>query len=398
MIKPDTAKALERLGISEEIYNELFVEFLAMAREKAGLLEKAVAAGDMTETKKLSHSIKGSAANLGVDDIAEIARTMENASAKGVLTNEITEGLGNLARSLAMVPAAAGGRGRPAAQGESMEKTLGTIKDLPTLPAVLRQVSSLIETNETDLKKIADVITTDSALSLRILRLVNSAFYGLPNRVTSLQHAVVALGLRAVYNLMLGLTVVKMFKNGKSPHFDPEMLWRHSFGCALLSEKIAGLVKYTFPDECFIAGLLHDMGRLVFDQYLHDRFSEASRYSAERKCSLLKGEKEVIGFDHAEAGAWLAQRMIIPDSFVNVIQYHHKPSKLAVDGSQYRDIVRITSTSNKICILRKVGDSGESMVEDDQDMLNCKDLGVDEAELADEVKKEVDSTIARWSM
>jgi HD-like signal output (HDOD) protein len=280
---------------------------------------------------------------------------------------------------------------------ESMEKTLGMIKDLPTLPAVIRQVSSLIETNETDLKKIADVITTDSALSLRILRLVNSAFYGLRNRVTSLQHAVVALGLRAVYNLMLGLTVVKLFKNGKSPHFDPEMLWRHSFGCALLSEKIAGLVRYPFPDECFIAGLLHDMGRLVFDQYLHDRFSAACRHSEEQKCSLLKSEKAVIGFDHAEAGAWLAQRMIIPDSFVHVIRYHHEPSKLPAGDTPYRDIVRITSTSNRICILEKVGDSGEHVCGDDTDLLRSEDLGVDVSELAAVVKKEVDSTIARWS-
>jgi putative nucleotidyltransferase with HDIG domain len=280
---------------------------------------------------------------------------------------------------------------------EDMEKKLGTIKDLPTLPAVIRQVSSLIETNETDLGKIADVITTDAALSLRILRLVNSAFYGLRNRVTSLQHAVVALGLRAVYNLMLGLTVVKLFKNGKSPHFDPELLWRHSFGCGLLSEKIAGLVKYPFPDECFIAGLLHDMGRLMLDQFLHEEFSVALRHSAAQKCSLLKSEKAVIGFDHAEAGAWLAQRMLIPDSFINVIRYHHEPSQIPADFAHYRDIVRIASTSNRICNQENVGDSGERLIPDDPGMLGREELGIDVPDLAAVAKKEIDSTIARWN-
>jgi HD-like signal output (HDOD) protein len=279
---------------------------------------------------------------------------------------------------------------------ESIEKKLGTIKDLPTLPAVIRQVSALLENNETDMKKIADVIMTDSALSLRILRLVNSAFYGLRNRITSLQHAVVALGLRSVYNLMLGLTVVKLFRNEKSTHFDPGMLWRHSFGCALLSEKIARLIKYPFPDECFIAGLLHDMGRLVFDQFVHSQFVAACGRSSDLGESLLKSEKTIIGYDHAEAGAWLAQRMIIPDSFVSVIRHHHTPSRLPPECEQYRDIIRITATSNRLCFQEHVGDSGERIYGDDPCMLRIEDLGIDIKELSAAVKKEVESTIARW--
>jgi len=281
---------------------------------------------------------------------------------------------------------------------ESLEGKLGAIKDLPTLPVVFRQVSAMIESNETDLKKIADVIMTDTALAVRILRLVNSAFYGLRNRVTSLQHAVVALGLRAVYNLMLGLTVVKMFKNGKSFHFDPEMLWMHSFGCALLSEKIALAVKYPFPDECFIAGLLHDMGRLVFDQYLHADCEEACRRSAVPGNSLMDSERTVLGFDHTQAGAWLARRMIIPDSFVSVIRYHHEPSKLPANQSAYSDIVRITATSNRICFLEKIGDSGERVYDDDPDLLNCGNLGIDVHGLAAGVAREIEQTISRWSV
>jgi two-component system sensor histidine kinase/response regulator len=92
MTKPGTEKALQRLGISEEIYNELFADFLVMAREKAGLLEKAVTAGRLAEATTLAHTIKGSAANLGIDDVADIARVIELASAKGILTAEITDG------------------------------------------------------------------------------------------------------------------------------------------------------------------------------------------------------------------------------------------------------------------------------------------------------------------
>ena len=96
MTKPGIEKALERLGISEEIYNELFVDFLTMVREKTDLLRKAIEAGNLAEATKLAHTIKGSAANLGVDDIADVARIIESESGKGVLTDEITRGLKNL--------------------------------------------------------------------------------------------------------------------------------------------------------------------------------------------------------------------------------------------------------------------------------------------------------------
>jgi HPt (histidine-containing phosphotransfer) domain-containing protein len=97
MTMQGNARVLARLGISEEIYNELFADFLVMVREKTGLLQTAVSAGDCIAASKLAHTIKGSAANLGVDDIADIARIIENESAKGVVTDEVTNGTKNLA-------------------------------------------------------------------------------------------------------------------------------------------------------------------------------------------------------------------------------------------------------------------------------------------------------------
>jgi HD-like signal output (HDOD) protein len=280
---------------------------------------------------------------------------------------------------------------------DTIEKELGNVKDLPTLPMVLRQVSALIENNETDMKKIADVIMTDTALTVRIIRLVNSAFYGLRNRVTSITQAVVIVGLRAVYNLMLGLTVIKLFKNGKSTHFDPHQLWRHSFGCGLLSQKIAHLVNYSFPDECFIGGLLHDMGRLVLDQFLHEKFAQACKLSVTGGSSLLKSEKAVIGFDHTEAGAWLAGRLNIPDSFIAVIRYHHAVNEVPGPLSQYGDIVRIIATANRICSKEKVGNSGELHYDDIAGLINVQDVGVNDAQLAQAVNAEVDAAIAKWN-
>jgi putative nucleotidyltransferase with HDIG domain len=280
---------------------------------------------------------------------------------------------------------------------EIIERELGRIKDLPTVPAVLRQVSALIEKNETDMKKIADVIMTDTALTIRIIRLVNSAFYGLQNRITSISQAVVIVGLKAVYNLMLGLSVVKLFNNEKSLYFDPNQLWRHSFGCALLSNKIAALVAYPYADECFIGGLLHDMGRLVFDQFFHDAFAGACRNSMDRKVSLLKSEKTMIGFDHAEAGAWLAARLNIPASYVAAVRYHHAPALLPQGLATYGDMVRIVATANHICMNEGVGKSGEIHFEPVAGILSPERLGISEPQLAASAAAEIDTTIERWS-
>jgi HD-like signal output (HDOD) protein len=278
-----------------------------------------------------------------------------------------------------------------------IEKELGTVKDLPTLPMVISQVSALIETNETDMSKIADVIMTDTALTVRIIRLVNSAFYGLRNHVTSITQAVVIVGLRAVYNLMLGLTVVKLFKNGKSAHFDPALLWRHSFGCGLLSQKLAQLVSYPFPDECFIGGLLHDMGRLVLDQFLHEKFAAACRYSADTGCSLLNAEQHIFGYTHEQAGAWLAERLNIPESYVATIQHHHNPAAMADNVSQYRDLVCIIGTADMLCIREGVGNSGEVHSSGRTGLLNLELLGVNGTQIAVAVNTEVDSTISKWN-
>jgi HD-like signal output (HDOD) protein len=278
-----------------------------------------------------------------------------------------------------------------------IENELGSVKDLPTLPMVLRQVSALIESNETDMKKIADVIMTDTALTVRIIRLVNSAFYGLRNRVTSITQAVVIIGLRAVYNLMLGLSVIKLFKNGKSTQFDPHQLWRHSFGCGLLSQRVAHLVNYPFPDECFIGGLLHDMGRLALDQFLHDKFAKACKLSLLNKTSLVRNEKTVFGFDHAETGAWLAGRLNIPESFAAVIRFHHDIDALPEAQKQHSDIVRIIATANRICTRENVGNSGELYFDEIEGIIDVHQFGSDDATIARMVNAEVDETIAKWN-
>jgi HD-like signal output (HDOD) protein len=281
---------------------------------------------------------------------------------------------------------------------DALENTLGSIKDLPTLPAVIKQVGLLIENDETDINKIADIIMTDAALSIRIIRLVNSAFYGLRNRVTSLQHAVVALGLRSVYNLMLGLSVVKIFKNEKSEFFDPVLLWQHSFGCALVCEKLSTTLRYPFPDETFIAGLLHDLGRLALDQFAHDTFALACTRCREANISLVMAEKEIFGFDHAQAGAWLSERMNIPDSFVSVIRYHHCLSQIPQEAETYRDLIAIVEMANRICFTENIGNSGERLIDFGNEITPFAGKEQEVMIIGKCVKDRIHATMKGWSM
>jgi HD-like signal output (HDOD) protein len=139
------------------------------------------------------------------------------------------------------------------------------------------------------------------------------------------------------------------------------------------------------------------MGRLVLDQYLHDKFAKACAHAIAHNCSLLASERTVIGFDHAEAGAWLAERLNIPDSFVATIRYHHTVACIPQQSIQYADIVRIIATANRICTMEGVGNSGEIHYDDSEKLLDLKQLGVDQKQIAAVVNAEVDSAIAKWN-
>jgi putative nucleotidyltransferase with HDIG domain len=205
-------------------------------------------------------------------------------------------------------------------------KKLELIENLPTLPVIVQQIQKLIDNPKSNMSQIATVITRDQAIAARVVRLVNSAFYGFSNKISSIQQAIMLLGLNTVKNLVIGVSVVKTFEGiPGSTVFDRQNFWLHSFGCATCARLMAKSMNQQEPEDFFMAGLLHDIGILILDQFFHAEFVDIVQQVLKTKGELVLVESEVIGIDHCEVGAFIAEKWRIPEFLKTAIGHHHRP-------------------------------------------------------------------------
>jgi putative nucleotidyltransferase with HDIG domain len=212
----------------------------------------------------------------------------------------------------------------------NLEKIVGRITNLPTPPMVLDQINKVISDPRTSAFDIASILSEDAAMSAKVLRLSNSAYYGMRQEVSSVRQAVVILGIEAIRSLVLSSAVFDMFR-GKN--LDPGFLdrhWRHSLGTAISARLIARHLKGTCGIECdkaFSAGLLHDVGKLIMCAFLPEDFASVAKKVDEDCISSLKAEELVLNYTHSELGALFAERWKLPQQIVESIRYHHYPLK-----------------------------------------------------------------------
>ncbi len=209
---------------------------------------------------------------------------------------------------------------------ELRKKIYSKIDELPTLPAALPRLLSLIEDSRTSSSQIAEVISRDPALTSKILKVANSAYYGFQQQIAGLDRAVPLLGFNMVRSLALSLSVIHSLpSDAKSSHFSREGLWLHSLTVALMIQELAKrLNKGDGSVYLFIIGLLHDIGKIVFDQFFTDLFQQALEdcvNTGQRGIHLA--ERRVIGIDHGEVGAMLLTRWKLPDVISAPIAAHH---------------------------------------------------------------------------
>ena len=210
----------------------------------------------------------------------------------------------------------------------NIQKIIGTIDKLPTLPYVVSTLNDLIRNPNTSASDIHKIIMKDQALSSRILKLVNSAFYGFSERISSISHAIVILGFNTVKNVALTASVFDMFSKADDREvvFDRQAFWLHSLACAGAARLIATKVKLPAVEDIFVAGLVHDIGKLVLDQFVHEKFVEIAKLVQDRNILIKNAEETVLdGINHSQVGAWLATRWKLPTGLVQMIGLHHRP-------------------------------------------------------------------------
>lgn len=209
---------------------------------------------------------------------------------------------------------------------EKIRRQVEEIGALPTLPDVPMRILELIANEESSMGEISKTVSRDPALTANILKVANSPYYGVREKVGSLKLALAIIGLNEIINIVTSISLVRMFGAQKTPgRFDRAKFWRHSFGCASASQMLARELGFGFEGVEFVAGLLHDIGKLIMDQYFHAKLNEIWNLREKEGIPILEAESRIMGIDHATLGAWLAQRWHLPTALVEAITYHHSP-------------------------------------------------------------------------
>lgn len=193
------------------------------------------------------------------------------------------------------------------------------IDTLPTIPSVLRKLLAVIENPKISLTEIGNFISNDPVLTSRVLKMVNSPIYGFPGRISSVQQALILLGLNVVRGLLLGVSVFEVMQKSMVG------LWEHSLGCAVAARIIAKKKNIPEPEEVSVSALLHDIGKVVMILRFKDEYDIVTREAEGGNMLIIEAERQVFGITHADSGAWIAKKWNFPLSLVEVIEYHHKP-------------------------------------------------------------------------
>ena len=195
---------------------------------------------------------------------------------------------------------------------------------LPSLPSIAMEVLDLAQREEVDIAEIARVISKDAALSGKILRTVNSSFYGRSQSVSQVSQALVILGLQAVKTLVLGFSLVSNLSKSRAKGFKHLDYWKRSIYAATAARTLAARAQVVQAEECFLAGLLQDIGMLVLDLVLKDDYGKINE-SVQTHVQLVEAEKAALGATHADVSGYLAEQWKLPPVLTTPMKFHHDP-------------------------------------------------------------------------
>ena len=207
---------------------------------------------------------------------------------------------------------------------QNIDAKIKRLKDLPTLPTILMQCNKMLKNPNVSATELAKAIKSDPSISSKVLRLVNSAFYGLSGKISSVSQAIVILGFNTVRNIILSVSVFELLpKNEDFGGFQISKFWEHSIGCAVISKIFGQRLGMKDPEEVFTAGLLHDVGKVVIAKLFREDFSTILKTTHKEKVLFLDAEQEVLGTTHYKIGELIAKDWKLPSMLTEAISSHH---------------------------------------------------------------------------
>jgi len=242
--------------------------------------------------------------------------------------------------------------------GDEIRHEVQRIREISTLPQVMRRIMDVVVDERSSAQDLAREIAHDQALTAKVLKIVNSAFYGFYRRISSVSEAVVILGYNEIRSIAMTISVLDLFGPSRGGgHFDRVKLWEHVIAAGTLADIIRQHC-CRFEDSAFVAGLLHDIGKVVLDEYFSVEWRQVLAEAHGRESPLVEVERAMLGVTHAEVGYWLSERWNLPAPIGQAILHHHEEPRLETSSA----LEGLTYLSNALVKERGIGFGGDGFV------------------------------------
>jgi putative nucleotidyltransferase with HDIG domain len=237
-------------------------------------------------------------------------------------------------------------------KSQQIKTIIGRIHSLPTLPQVVKKLTTMVESPDVTAQEVGKLISSDQVLGAKVLRLVNSPFYGFPGRISSITHSIILLGFNVIKGVVLSASVFDLMEQSMVG------LWKHSLGTASVAGTVSRALGLAEPEEIATAALLHDIGKVLICFSLKEDYDAITGLVDDKECSFREAELEVLGVDHGEIGGWLAGEWNLPDRLALPIEYHHRP----LEAPKFQDRAAVVNIADAVVRSFGVGSGGDPWV------------------------------------
>jgi len=237
------------------------------------------------------------------------------------------------------------------------EKIEKFINYLPPIPAVLVELIRALKSDDVDPNTLSRIIEKDPSMSMNVLKIANSAFYNLAVQVQTIGHAVRMLGVREITQLCISCGTSKVLKSPKGrPSIDLDQFWQHSVATGVIASVLLKRFSFGSYPDLYLAGLIHDAGIFILDQFVHDLYQKIVDLTYEKNIPLVEAERAVLGESHGNVGGWLMKKWRLPEMFVEIANYHHN---VLGASKEYLIPVAIVSLADQLARLKCHGFGGD---------------------------------------
>ncbi len=236
-------------------------------------------------------------------------------------------------------------------------RILGKMKEIKSFPQFVVETLRKLNDRDSSASDVAMSLSRDEGLVIRTLKLANSAAYGISRDISSVTEAIAMLGYKNISNIVLSASVYSvMDKSLQGYALDRGQLWKHSLTVAYAARYIAQRFGKSVPEEAYVGGLLHDIGKVVLNDYVRFGYGIIVKLVEEKQIPFIEAETQVLGFDHAQVGAMLVEKWGLPEAYGFAVAYHHAPDSVPPEKREkFQPIADVVHTANTLCLMLGVG-------------------------------------------